>query len=77
MITKESKLDAAVIGLGFGATIFVILALNEVASAIKSVAKAMEERNRIERKKMELQGLEAKKQGAFSDEVDKIVQRPY
>lgn len=53
------------------------LSIDKVANAISAVSKAMEERNRIERKKMELQGLEAKEKGFSEDNVDKIVQRPY
>lgn len=53
------------------------LSIDKVANAISAVSKAMEERNRIERKKMELQGLEAKEKGFSEDNVDKIVQRLY
>lgn len=70
-------MDGFALGIGFSATIFFLMALNEVASAIKSVAKAMNERNKIEQKKMELQGLEAKTKDVSSDEVDKIVRRSY
>lgn len=70
-------MEAMVIGLGFAATIFFIVALNEIGSAIKSVAKEMRTRNEIERKKMELQGLEAKENGVSSYDVDKIAQRSY
>ncbi|MFZ3301439.1 MAG: hypothetical protein WA152_01845 [Microgenomates group bacterium] len=54
-----------------------VLSIDKVADAISAVAKAMEERNRIEKKKMELQGLEAKKKGVSEHDTDMIVQRPY
>jgi hypothetical protein len=53
-------MEGILIGLGTAAVMLFIIGLSSIASAINAVANAMVERNKIERKKMELQGLEMK-----------------
>jgi hypothetical protein len=65
------------LGMGIAFSMIFLGTLGSIANAIKAVAKGIDKRNEIERKKMELEGLALKQKGVFSGDVDKIVDRSY
>lgn len=68
-------MEGILIGVGMGSVAMLFVALSSIASAIDKVVNAMVERNRIERKKMELQGLEMKENNISGSDVEKIINR--